>query len=258
MSRFTIGAVVAIGALALTAPTAALAQQPTLQFDRGCYTERQDMGFTGAGYTPGGQVDLLFARPLDPRAGFTTYSDAAGALTGSTVADAAELLLEKDEGRETIFVTANDRTRIDANQQPPESQFGSSQFTFTRWEGFSPGRYVPGKRAPVEIYGWSFAAGKVAWFLFRKGSRTVASVKVGRLDDECGDRAARIRVPRGLKPGTYRVVLTTDRQLRDRYTWRRARVTARRPAVAAAAPGMRAMSRAGEPLTSAFGGLSVG
>ena len=34
MSTLTIRAVVAIGALALAAPSAALAQQPTLQFDR--------------------------------------------------------------------------------------------------------------------------------------------------------------------------------------------------------------------------------
>ena len=117
-------------------------------------------------------------------------------------------------------MSANDRTRIEADQQPPESQFGGSLFTFTRWR-LLPGRYVPGKRATVQIYGWAFAAGKVGWFLFQKGSRTVASVKVGRLDAACGDRTAKIRVPRDLKPGAYRVVLTIDRKLRDRYTWPR-------------------------------------
>ena len=251
MSTFTMRAVGAIGALALAAPATALAQQPTLQFDRGCYTEDQAMAFTGAGYTLGGQVDLLFASDLEVHGGFTSHADAAGALSGAVAVDDAEQLLADDEGREAIIVTANDQTRIAANQQPPESQFGFSQFTFTRWEGFSPGRYVPGKRASVEIYGWAFATGKVAWFLFQKGSRTVASVKVGRLDDECGDRTARIRVPRGLKPGAYRVVLTTDRKLRDRYTWRKARVTARPSASAAAARGMHARAM----LTGAFEGL---
>ena len=248
MSTFTMRTVGAIGALALAAPAAAAAQQPTLQLDRGCYTDGQEMAFTGAGYTPGGQVDLLFASDFEVRGGYTTHADAAGALNGTVVVDDAEQLLGEDDGRETIIVTANDQTRIAANQQPPESQFGFSQFTFTRWEGFSPGRYVPGKRASVEIFGWAFATGKIAWLLFQKGSRTVASVKVGRLDDECGDRTAKVRVPRGLKPGAYRVVLTTDRKLRDRYTWRKARVTARRPAVAAAARGMQPMSRALGPL----------
>ena len=251
MSTFTMRAVAAIGAVALAAPAIALAQQPTLQFDRGCYTDGQDMGFTGAGYTPGGPVDLIFGSDFQVRGTYSVNADAAGALSGSTFVDAPDQLLEEDQDRETIFVTANDRTRIEADQQPPESQFGVSQFVFSRWKGFSPGRYVPGKRATVEIYGWAFAAGKVAWFLFQKGSRTVKSVKVGRLDDECGDRTARITVPRGLKPGAYRVVLTIDRKLRDRYTWRRARVTARRPASAAAARGM----HAGAMLTGAFEGL---
>jgi hypothetical protein len=255
MSRFTIRAVGVIGALALAAPSAALAQQPALQFDRGCYTEGQDMGFTGAGYTPGGQVDLVFVDDMQPRGGYTTYADAAGALTGSTFVGDADMLVPEDEGRDTIFVSANDRTRIDGNLPPPESWFGFSQFTFTHWAGFSPGRYVPGKRATVGIYGWAFAAGEVAWFLFQKGSRTVKSVKAGRLDDECGDLTARIRVPRGLKAGAYRVVLTIDRKLGDRYTWRKARVTARRPGAASAARAMRPMHRGGEVFASASGSV---
>jgi hypothetical protein len=251
MSTFTMRTVGAIGALALAAPAAAAAQQPTLQLDRGCYTDGQEMAFTGTGYTAGGQVDLLFASDFELRGGYTIHADAAGALNGTVVVEDAEQLLGEDDGRETIIVTANDQARIAADQQPPETWFGFSQFTFTQWEGFFPDRYAPGKRASVEVYGWAFATGKVAWLLFRKGSRTVASVKVGRLDDECGDRTAKVRVPRDLKPGGYRVVLTTDRKLRDRYTWRKARVTARRPASAAAARGM----HAGAMLTGAFGGL---
>jgi hypothetical protein len=236
--------IVLAGGAAPWAPVVAHAQQPTLQFDRGCYTEQQDMHFSGAGYTPGGQVDLMFARPNQPRGAYTTHADATGALNDFTGVGTADQFLEQDEGRETIFVAANDLTRIDADQQPPESQFGSTQFTFTRWEGYSPGRFVPGKRAAVEIYGWAFAAGKPAWFLFRKGSRTVASVKLGRLDDQCGDRSARVRVPRSLTPGAYRVVLTTDRRLRERYTWRKARVIASRAAAATASNRSQVMCRA--------------
>ena len=187
-------------------------QQPTLQFDRACYTDNQEMRFTGAGYTPDGQVDLLFTRPMEVRGMYTTRADAAGSLNDYTgVADAAQLI-DDDEEREAIFVTANDRTRIDSGQQPPESQFGVAQFTFTRWEGFSPGRYVPGKRVAVEVYGWAFDAGKTAWFQFRKGARLMASVKIGQLDQQCGDRAAKIRVPRNLKPGAYRLVLSTKQR----------------------------------------------
>ena len=229
-------------AAALIAPAAAQAQQPTLEFDRSCYTERQDMHFMGAGYTPGGRVDLLLAVLNDPRAAYSGAADAGGALDGVIDVDSVGELLRHDEERTSIIALANDVTRFKADTQPPETQFGFTHFTFTNWEGYAPGRYVAGRRAAVEIYGWAFAAGDMAWVLFRKGSRTVASVRLGRLDQECGDRKARIRVPRGLRPGAYRVVLTTDRQLQGRYTWRRARVTARRSA-AAAVPDRAAMVR---------------
>lgn len=237
-------ALLAVLAAGLFVPAGvAQGQQPTLQFDRECYTDNQDMWFTGAGYTPDGQVDLLFTRPMEVRGIYMARADAAGSLNDYTgVADAAQLI-DDDEDRETIFVTANDRTRIDSGQQPPESQFGVAQFTFTRWEGFSPGRYVPGKRVAVEVYGWAFDAGKTAWFQFRKGARLVASVKVGRLDQGCGDRAAKIRVPRNLKPGAYRLVLSTkQRKLSERYTWRNGRVAAARKVSSRVSRSDRAMS----------------
>ena len=98
MSTFTMRAVGAIGALALAAPATALAQQPTLQFDRDCYTEDQAMAFTGAGYTLGGQVDLLFASDLELHGGFTSHADAAGALNGAVAVDDAEQLLDGGRG----------------------------------------------------------------------------------------------------------------------------------------------------------------
>jgi hypothetical protein len=138
-------------------------------------------------------------------------------------------------------VSANDRARIEAGA-PPESQFATASLTYTRWMGFSPGRYVPGKRAPVEISGWAFATGQTAWMQFRKGARTVRSVKIGRLGGDCGDRKARVKVPRGLAPGRYRVVFSLERRgLSENYTWRSARVARKRAASAAAA---RPMARA--------------
>ena len=251
--RFALDArrAAALGSLlAVAVGPHAVAQQsqPTLQFDRSCYTEQMQMNFTGAGYTPSGEVNLLFARPMDPRGMYQTRADATGSLNDYVVFPDANILLRPKEERELLFVTANDRTRIEANQQPPESQYGVAQFTFTRWEGFSPGRYAPGKRAAVELYGWAFAAGKTAWLQFRKGSRRVASVKVGRLDTECGDRKARVRVPRSLKAGRYRVVLSTERRtLSDNYTWRNGRVTATRSAASAASAPPRSMARASTP-----------
>ena len=145
-------------AVAATAAAAAPAQaqvpQPTLALDRGCYAEEQEMRLTGAGYTPGGQVDLVFATTV-PRGGYTTDADAAGALNDVVTVGSADQLLDPHEDRETIFLSANDRARIDADQQPPESQFGFTQFTFTRWAGFSPGRYRPAGERP-----WRSTAGR--------------------------------------------------------------------------------------------------
>jgi hypothetical protein len=187
---------------------------------------------TGANYTPGGEVNVLFSTlPLDVRGMFSTVADAAGALSAQVTFPAEGDFLREGEDRETVFVSASDVTRMQANQQPPESQFAATELTFTRWAGYSPGRYVPGRRVAVEAYGWAFAAGETAWLLFRKGSRTAASVKLGQLDAVCGDLKARVRVPARLEAGRYRVVLSTDRRRpSDWHTWRIARVTARRSA----------------------------
>ena len=240
-------AVLAIALASLAAAETGQAQepappQPTLQFDGTCFTERQAIPYSGAGYTPNGEVSLIFAGAGTIRGESTIHADASGALNGWVGVKDADQLLDRNVDRESIDVTANDQTRIDANQQPAESQFGVGAFTFTRWGGYSLGRFVPGKRTTVEIFGWAFATGKPAWFLFRKGSRTVASIPIGRLDDVCGDRKAKVKVPRRLKPGRYRVVLTTDRTLQGAYTWRSARVT-RSARAAAAASGSRVMKR---------------
>jgi hypothetical protein len=242
MTRRPIPLAVLLAAGATLAPAAAAqAPQPTLAFDRECYTAEQPLAFTGSGYTPSGTVGLLFSVPGQPRAGFDVQADAAGNIAGRPGVE-EDALLARNEDRRTLFVTANDRTRMDAGTQPPESQFGTDQLTFTRWAGFSPGRYVPGRKVEIEAYGWAFAAGKPLYFLFQKGRTTVASVKAGRLSATCGDRVARIRVPKKLKAGAYRLVISTERRTPSGlYTWRKGRVAKR--AGAAASLGGRSMAR---------------
>jgi hypothetical protein len=218
---------------ALLTAAAAHAQQPdpllpTLTFASSCFTEQQHIDFTGAGYTPGGEVDLNFGRRgVAALGGFDAHADGAGQLNGFTTIPDADQLLDPTQERETIRVTASDRTRIDAGQAPVESQFATATFTFTRLESFAPARYVVGKRATVEAYGWAFAAGKQAWLVFRRGSRTAATVAIGRLKGACGDRRATITVPRNLKAGRYRVYVTIDTRLHGAYSWRSARVVSR-------------------------------
>lgn len=243
----------AIAALVVAASTAATATaqapQPTLQFAKACYSEPESMAFSGANYTPLGEVQLLFGTAETFRGSYTTRADATGAIEDSVRTTESNFLREQEQ-REEIFVTANDRTRVDANQQPVESQVGRSSLTFTRWLGRSPGRYVPGRRVRVEAWGWSFAAGRTLYVLFRKGTRTVASVRAGRLRGECGDLDRRIRVPRRLKAGRYTIMFSTlRRRPSDLHSWRRGRVTAAGGAAggaaSAAAPGGRAMARDG-------------
>jgi hypothetical protein len=239
--RLLIPAVLAATA-ALAPAAAAQTPPPTLQFDRECYTEDQQMAFSGTGYTPGGRVDLWFNRIGGVLGTFETTADGAGAIGDYVIAD-AERMLRDDEDRETRFVSANDRTRIDQGA-PQESGFGAASFTFTRWMGFSPGRYVPGRKAAVEIYGWAFAEGEPAYFLFRRGRRTVASVSLGTIGGPCGDLKARVKVPRKLKAGAYKVWLSTDaRRPSDRSTWRTARVTKKKAIASTAGPDR--MRRAG-------------
>lgn len=233
----------AVAAAAALAPAAsAQAPQPTLSFDSACYTAEQPLAFTGAGYTPSGPVTMMFSVPGQLRGSLDVQADPSGGISGRPGVQEDSLLAD-DEDRREIFVTANDTTRVDAGAQPPESQFGVAQLTFTRWAGFSPGRYVPGRTVEVEAYGWAFAAGKTLWFLFQKGRTTVASVKVGKLSATCGDRTGRIRVPRKLKAGSYRLVLSTQKRTPgDLYTWRKGRVV-KAAAASSAAGASRAMAR---------------
>ena len=225
--------------MALAPAAAAQTPPPTLQWDRECYTERQPMNFTGSGFTPAGPVDLLVSRPGSVLGSFETTADAAGAISDYVMAEEEDQLLGENEDRGLRFVTANDRTRIEQGSEP-DAQFAPSSFTFTRWMGYSPGRYVPGRKAAVEIYGWAFAEGEPAYFLFRKGGRTAASVRLGTIAGPCGDLKARAKVPRKLKAGAYKVWLSTDPNgPSDRSTWRNARVTKKRSASAAALAPMR-------------------
>ena len=239
-SRPLIPAVLA-ATVALAPAAAAQSPPPTLQWDRECYTADQPMTFTGTGFTPAGRVDLLFSRPGFVFGSFETTADAAGAISGYVMAE-EDQLLGSGEDRALRVATANDRTRIDQGTDPG-AQSAPSSFTFTRWMGFSPGRYVPGRKALVEIYGWAFAERRTAYFLFRKGSRTAASVRLGTIAGPCGDLKKRIMVPRKLRGGAYKVFLSTSAaRPSSRGTWRTARVT--RGASASAARS-RPMRRAG-------------
>jgi hypothetical protein len=214
----------AVAAAATLAPAAAAqAPQPTIAFERPCYTAEQALEFTGTGFTPSGPIRLDFSVAGERRARFAGAANASGGIAGLLGVE-EDTLLTDDENRRELTVTATDGTRAGAGAQPPESQFAATQLTFTRWAGFSPGRYARGRKVEVEAYGWAFAAGKPLYFHFQRKRRTVKAVRAGVLSADCGDLVARVRVPK-LKPGAYRLVLSTARRRPSGlYTWRNGRV----------------------------------
>src|SRR5215210_4368669 len=96
----------AAAAVALAPVAAAQAPQPTLTFDRPCYTEDQRMAFSGTGYTPGGPVELSFQRVGAVLGTFDTTADAAGAIGDHVRATDAQMLGD-DEDRALRFVAAD-------------------------------------------------------------------------------------------------------------------------------------------------------
>ena len=71
----------------------------------------------------------------------------------------------------------------------------------------------------------------------------MAAVRAGRLSAGCGDLVARVRVPRTLKPGAYRLVLANQKRTPSGlYTWRNGRVTKGAAAAAEATAPMRRAS----------------
>lgn len=213
MLRSLLAAVVA--ACAAIMPAAAWAQaNPTLAFDKPCYSPGDPVGFTGAGYSPNGDVSLLFAAA--GRVGsYDTRADGTGALFGRIGTPDVDHFLDDDEVSATLTVTANDQTRIDAGA-PPEQQFGAAQFTLSRYgvRLMRRGGGTPRAAEPmrVEVVGWTHALGEVVYVHYRRGGRTLKSVRIGRTAGDCGDRKVTLRrgLPRGARPGRYQLVFNTS------------------------------------------------
>ena len=230
-ARLIPGALVIPALASALLPSAASAQVvvPALQSASPCYGEFEPVELSGSDFTPLGAVQYLFSAAADLRGSYDTQADARGAIA-STI-DVKGLL--RDEDRAEVTVTANDQARIDANQQPPESQYAATTFTYTRTMGFSPAQWVPGRKARVEVFGWTAAGRRPIRVVFRRREfgRTIASVTAGTVTGDCGDLVARVRTPRSLKPGHYTVLLALTKTPRsaDFFTYRRVRVVAPRP-----------------------------
>ena len=210
MSRSLLAALVA--AFLAIVPAAARAQDgPTLTFDKPCYAEGDPMAYSGAGFTPGGEVNFLFSTLSSSRVGsFDTHADAGGAMAGTIDAPDETMFLDDDERSAMMAAAATDKTRADQGA-PPDQQFAAALFRLTRWN-VEVNRTRARKPMRVDAYGFTRAIGETLYLQYRKHGKVLKAVKLGRLADECGDRKKTLRrgLPRGLRPGRYTLMFTTS------------------------------------------------
>ena len=203
MSRSLLAALVA--AFVAIVPAAARAQDgPTLTFDKPCYAEGDPMAYSGAGFTPGGEVNFLFSTLSSSRVGsFDTQADTGGAIAGTIDAPDETMFLDDDERSAMMAAAATDKTRADQGA-PPDQQFAAALFRLTRWN-VEVNRTRARKPMRVDAYGFTRAIGKTLYVQYRTHGKLLRAVKLGRLADECGDRKKTLRrgLPRGLQPGRY-------------------------------------------------------
>ena len=215
MARSLLAAVVA--ALAAIMPAAAWAQDgPTLTFDKPCYAKGDPMEYSGTGFTPGGEINMLYRSLSNQATGaFDTHADAAGAIGGTVDAPSEDDALDDDDISGIMGASANDRTRIDQGA-PPAQQFAGTVFRLTRWdvEVARPGGGAPKARKPMRVtaYGFTRVIGKPLYVQYRRGNRTLKAIRLGRLGGECGNLTRTIPrgLPRGLRPGRYTLMFTTS------------------------------------------------
>jgi hypothetical protein len=210
MSRSLLAALVA--AFVAIVPAAARAQDgPTLTFDKPCYTEGDPMAYSGAGFTPGGEVNFLFSTLSSSRVGsFDTQADAGGAIAGTIDAPDEAMFLGDDERSAMMAAAATDKTRADQGA-PPDQQFAAALFRLTRWN-VELNRTRARKPMRVDAYGFTRVVGKTLYVQYRKHGKVLKAVKLGRLGGECGDRKKTLPrgLPRGLQPGRYTLMFTTS------------------------------------------------
>src|SRR6266536_1278276 len=213
-------------AVALAVPATAAAA-PTLKADLPCYYPGQPIGLSGAGYTPSGDIGLMFA--LSGSHGNNTVAakdpltaDAAGGINASLPAPA---LASDNDLRETVTLTANDQARLGPNGPLglPEESFAATQFLLTGVDVLvSPwlrGHVNPRSVTTFRVLGWEpFRRVYTHYFLNGKRLKTVA---LGSVSGPCGDLTKKLRqFPfRPVPAGKYKIRFTGTRVFDPQAFW---------------------------------------
>ena len=203
--------------LAATLAVPALATAaPTVNADLPCYFPGQPIGLSGAGYTPAGDVGLLFqlsgphgnnmVAPKDP-----LKADAAGGISARLPAPS---LASDNDLRENVVMTANDMAQIGPNGPIglPEDSFAAAHFLLTAAD-VSVGPWLNGHADPralttFKVVGWE-PFRKVYAHYFLNGKR-LKTVLIGSVGGPCGDLTRKLRqFPfRPVPAGRYRIRFT--------------------------------------------------
>jgi hypothetical protein len=199
--------------LALPAIAAAA---PTVNADLPCYSPGQPIGLSGAGYTPAGDVGLLFqlsgahgsnmVAPKDP-----LKADSAGGI-GARLP--APNLASDNDLRENVTLTANDLARMGPNGPlgPPEESFAATSFVLSAVDvlvtPWLSGHGNPRALTTFKVVGWApYRRVYAHYFLNGKHVKTVT---IGAVSGPCGDMTRKVRqFPfRPVPAGRYRIRFT--------------------------------------------------
>lgn len=205
-----LGLVPALAALAPAVATAA----PTLAVDRPCYAPGDVIEASGAGYTPGGAVQLSFTGAAVGI--LETQADVTGGLRGQFEVgpDDVDALLSEDEVRREILLASVDQGLAQAD---PAAAGAAVRFLLTRFgAGWNQDDRAmqPRRRLAVEVVGFTGEAGRTLHLHYVRGGRRVATVPLGRLKGSCG--TLRRTLPRAfpmrrVPAGTWRLAFTLSR-----------------------------------------------
>jgi hypothetical protein len=187
---------VAVGVLALAAPSAAAAPSLTVSPQKSCYSSGEQVNLLGSGFSPLGTANITRdGRPLPgPRSDLPT--DANGAFNGL-------LRVFQVSGRQTKTYTATDAS------DPTLS--ASVQITVAAPRvGLKPANGAPGRLMTITARG--FATGPTLWAHVRHRGST-RNLKIGRLKGACGGLRARKRLlPRNARLGVHKIQFDTSRR----------------------------------------------
>jgi hypothetical protein len=193
---------VALAALAVTAVPAA-ASAATLQLNRSCYTRNQNVRVAGGGYQPN-QVQTLFA---DGKALGTLKANAGGAIAGNFPAPAPF--------RRPSSVRTYTLTTSAATSGTPVAARATFQVVHTNIQ-VTPPFITPGF---VTYKALGFTYSHALYVHYLRGTRHVATKRIGRVSDPCGTLTKRIRMFlfRPVRAGIYTLIFDNSARYSSTY-----------------------------------------